>query len=324
MFGLLRPNFQELAPGDRRDFQSAYCNLCASLSAGYGLSSRLLVVFDFASLRWLLEPTGGDYAFPRFNCVRGGTLLRKRALEASPINRFLAAISAFTCGVKTADDLDDQPGVAGRLTQWHFGSAFKRAQDDLLQTGFDVDRLHLLLARQRQLELQNESDFERASAPTGEAYGMVGRHLSSMLDDCIDSDRAAAIGEAVGRCIYLIDAHRDADQDSGVSYNPLLCGCGSDPDGLPARRTELRTYVLEQLQRARLVIAAASPPSADRWQHLEKRMLRLTGMDARSVTLNMICCIPCEAGTAVVDSNECANCCIFCCCVVTCMMTCSK
>ena len=50
MFGLLRPKNAELSRKERTGFQSAYCNLCGSVAAGYGVSADVWSVTSYKEL----------------------------------------------------------------------------------------------------------------------------------------------------------------------------------------------------------------------------------------------------------------------------------
>ena len=50
MFGILKPQSQLLNLTQRRQHQSAYCNLCGFVGAKYGMKSRFLVVHDIATM----------------------------------------------------------------------------------------------------------------------------------------------------------------------------------------------------------------------------------------------------------------------------------
>ena len=126
MFGRLRPLLRQATPAERRGYQRVYCNLCAGLAAQYGARARLFVVYDFASLAWLV--CGDDVReqpFRRMNCLQGGVIGRRHRLR--PLERFLAAISAYTCAVKVRDDLEDGDSWKARWAERIGAKAFRQA-----------------------------------------------------------------------------------------------------------------------------------------------------------------------------------------------------
>jgi hypothetical protein len=179
MFGLLRPLKRLVGEEEWRDYASAYCNLYASLSHRYGLPARLLVVHDVATADWLLAGAAPvRRPFPACNCVKGGTRSVPAALRTDDRQSLLAAVSAYTVGVKVQDDLTDGGSWKARLAHALYKETFARARRDLAQGGFDVAAFEAALAEQRELERRGEADLALASGPSGRAFGLVARHLA--------------------------------------------------------------------------------------------------------------------------------------------------
>lgn len=322
MFGLLRPNSRQLPSSERRNYQASYCNLCASLSRQYGVASRLLLVYDFVSLAWLMGASAWDeLPYAKFNCLKGGTLLRKpRSLR--PVDEFLAAISVLTCGVKVQDDVSDHGGRGAILTNAFFRKTFAEARDNLDKTGFDIDALDSILVEQANLEQAQECRLALASAPTGRAYSLVARHLAALQTHRFDPEVAARIGDELGRAIILTDAYRDFRQDIGKNYNPIFDGDRMEVGELPDwRRREVLSYILERLRQIEEILKEFSPEAATRWEFLERHLLRALGVSRSSVVLNGGCCIPCGDGFVMVDNAEIDSCCTSCC-IVACIGIC--
>ena len=140
MFGVLKPQRKHLSQTESRRHMSAYCSLCGLLSSQYGLKSRMLVVHDIATLWWLLEAPSSihEQKLPIGNCVRGGAgRVRKRGV--SELQKFLAAMSAYTIGVKVKDDLEDGSNWKTQITDWMYAGQFTKARTDLIEVGFDVE-----------------------------------------------------------------------------------------------------------------------------------------------------------------------------------------
>ena len=314
MFGLLRP--RDPSKHERRDFQSAYCNLCGTLSHEYGVTTRFLVLYDFASLAWLFSRDDAKLPFVRLNCMKGGTRLRRQ--EPARVDRFLAAISVFTCGVKIRDDVADDGAVRARLSQAFYRKTFEKAEQDLRSVGFDVDAMHIVLREQQTLEESWERQLDIASAPTGKAYGMVARHLSQ-LSGATAWDEFGQIGEQIGRLVFLADAFRDVKQDAGRTYNPLTRPSPAASGEISSRdRQELMEYVVSCLERVELILADQDTALANRWLPLRRQLLALFGLKTSSVILNAQCCIPCGDCFVVVDSDECSQGFCVCCCFLAC------
>lgn len=323
MFGLLRPRTNQLSRAERTEYQSAYCNLCGSIASRYGVSARLLVLYDFASLAWLLgQDVKDSVPFPRYNCVRGGLRSARGALRDQ--DRFLAAASVYTCGIKVQDDLQDEQSARSRLAERYYRSSFRQARDDLERSGFDISGIDAVLAQQRDIERRYESRFDVASQPTGTAYALVAEHLVRLSSVPISAETAARLGDCLGRCVYLVDAYRDCAADVGVSHNPLCCADGRPAPEVPqARKRDLIRYVLAIAHEIDQSLEQQPAMVELRWATLRDRLLRLLDVETPSVTLNMTCCIPCGDDCVVaVDDNDCAGLCWGCCCLGCCCYNC--
>lgn len=320
MFGLLRPTHDAHSRTLPASYRSVYCDLCAVLAWQYGLKARPLIVHDLAAVGWLLEsPDAPAAVFPRTNCLRGGTR-SVRPAERQPPNRtrLLAALSCYAVAVKLRDDLNDEPSWRVRALHSLYARTFARADRDLVRLGFPLEQLEGALAQQEQIERQNTADLDVASEATGRAYATVARCLAATSPSGASVETAFAIGNALGRCVYVIDAYRDIETDHGVSYNPLCCGDSRSGTRLSARRREARAYVAAQL---RLVGDSVNEPTGSlgsRWPAIEHRLRRLVGLEPKPVTLNAVICIPCDddkccwpvlCGCFCCSAWLCGNCC---------------
>jgi hypothetical protein len=268
MFGLLRPHKRLVGAEDWRDYASAYCNLCASLSHRYGLTSRLLVVHDVATAEWLLSGAAPvRRPFPTCNCVKGGTRSVPAALRTDERQSLLAAISAYTVGVKVQDDLADGGGWKARLAHALYKDTFARARRDLAEGGFEVTAFEAALAQQQELERRGETDLGGASGPSGRAFGLVARHLARRHGGAGPED-AYALGECIGRAVFLVDAYQDFGRDLAAgAYNPLRCAGGGAAAPLePGRAREVLDVVDGLLDEAQAICARMSERVAVRWR----------------------------------------------------------
>jgi hypothetical protein len=268
MFGLLRPHKSLVEAEDWRDYASAYCNLCASLSHHYGLPSRLLVVHDVATADWLLAGAAEvRRPFPTCNCLRGGTRCILPALRQDERQSLLAAVSAYTVGVKVQDDLADGGGWKARLAQALYRDTFARARCDLARTGFDVAAFEGALAEQREQERRGEADLAAAAGPSGRAFGLVARHLAQRHGG-VGPDDAYALGERIGRAVFLVDAYQDYGRDLAAgAYNPLCCAGPCPAPPLEAGRArEVVGVVADLLEEAQAICARMAGRVAARWR----------------------------------------------------------
>lgn len=324
MFGVLKPQRKLLSQTESRRHMSAYCSLCGLLSNQYGFKSRMLVVHDIATLWWLLEASSSEnkQKLPIGNCVRGGTgKLRKRGV--SELQKFLAAISAYTIGIKIQDDIQDGNSWKTRLANRWYSDQFEKARTDLIALGFNVEYLEQILNAQFDLESKGEKNYEIASEPTSQAYGLVAREIAKRCDSHFTEEQAQQIGKSLGCAVYLADAIRDFSADQGISFNPLCIEAGPKIQMLPAElKDRVLTYVGSHLSEAGNFVAQASEELKRSWHAVERSLLLAAGVtDKKSITLYSSCCIPCGDGAVVVEGEECGQaitgcaCCAICCCL---------
>ncbi|MCA9055054.1 MAG: hypothetical protein KDA75_14530, partial [Planctomycetaceae bacterium] len=301
MFGRLRPDRCSLPVEERQRYSAEYCNLCGAISSTYGYSARIFVVFDFASLAWvLLDRPSEELDHPRLNCIRGAG---RRRCDSSVSDRFLAAASIYACGVKTQDDMEDNPTLRSRIRARLILKRVAEAEADLVATGFAVNELHDCLMAQRAIEAAGETDLHRASGPTGDAYRLIATHLVRIASSDCRPEIAAAIGDAAGRYVFLADAVQDYEQDLGHNYNPLVQD--SAERKLPAsRHRELAAYVASLSGALEIALARADPTMLFRWNGLLRQLEELMRLTPRSVTLNVVCCVPCGDGAVAVDTKK--------------------
>jgi hypothetical protein len=267
MFGLLRPQRRLVSLEDRRDYASAYCNLCATLSWRYGLTARVLVVHDVAAADWLLAGAASvQRTFPICNCLKGG--VRSVAAPVRPPERqqFLAAVSAYAIGVKLADDVADGGGIKARMGYAFYKGTFARARADLAAADFDLAAFEETLEAQRAVERRRETDLDRATAPSGAAFALVAGRLAQDTGG-VEPAAARRLGDCIGRAVLLADACHDFPHDvASDCYNPLRITDSPKETLDPARRRQAADAVRSLLEEACAVCASMGPRVAARWR----------------------------------------------------------
>ena len=327
MFGILKPQSQLLNLTQRRQHQSAYCNLCGFVGAKYGMKSRFLVVHDIATMWWLLrDARQNEFELRQANCIRGGTRsLKRRGLDK--VQQFLAAVSVYVAGVKVQDDLADGDGRFARVAHRLYRGAFQKARGDLIAMSFPVVELEDLIRRHESIEDRGEIDLECVSSPTAEAYGLVAAALARNGCSTWDIEDAAEVGRSLGMAIYLVDAIRDYSQDRGVAFNPLCLIDGSETRALsPQLRERTLRVISDGLSKGRDVITRGGESLLQCWQAIEHRLFQSAGVRPESVTLYATCCVPCGDGAILFDGDDINACCCCslgaCCCSVYFMPNC--
>lgn len=322
MFGILKPAHAKLARSERQSYASFYCNLCGTLGTEYGISSRMLVVHDFATLAWLLAPeTVLTLPFPRVNCVPGRqNPARKQPLP--PYVRYLAAISAFTMGVKLQDNERDDRSWLAAAANSVYRRTFSKSRVQLDELGISVAALDSMLAQHQVIEASAEANLEIAAMPTGAAYAATAREISRLGETSISSEQADAVGASLGAAIYAIDAMTDFTRDQGRSYNPLCNHTGAGSRSLPASvRDEAIAFIENRLVSASDVFRRLDITYQHRWNAVADQLVAHLRPFSPEITLYAHCCIPCEGAFVILDGDECAKAFGCCCCCACCIMS---
>lgn len=318
MFGILRPHRQQLERGEYVRYVTAYCSLCGLLRCQYGMASRMLVVHDIATLWWLLSSPsrGGNGLLKTNNCIRGGAgQLRRQGL--SDLHRLLAALSVHMVAIKVADDLVDTGSWRSCLTGFVYHRVFQRARQDLVDIGFDMERLDTILSNQRELEQEGEKDFRVAAEPTAQAYGLVAREIAVRCATEFTPEQAEKTGRALGRAVYLVDAIRDFYRDRGTSFNSLCHVAEGEGPVIPeSLRSDVLEFVGAHLSCGRQVAMDVAKYLGNSWRAIERAIFAGAGIhDEKNVTLYCGFCVPCGETKAYIDVSECIGCvCVLCCC----------
>jgi hypothetical protein len=221
-----------------------------------------------AAADWLLAGARAvERHFPIANCLKGGTYSVAPELRHDPRQAFLAAVSAYTIGVKVADDLTDQGSWKARLAHVLYRDTFARARRDLAACGFELGAFEEHLSLQRDLEARNENDLNAAAAPSGNAFALVARHLADRHGAGVAGDDAAQLGACIGRSVFLIDAQQDLDRDVACcSYNPLRVTRDRKAPADAARRREAAVLIRGLLAEAAAVCGRLGEQVARRWR----------------------------------------------------------
>ncbi len=213
MFGYLTLNGRDLSPENRKRYEGFYCGLCRTLNERYGAQGRVTLSNDMTFLLMLLtslyEPE--EKRRERF-CVLHP--VRRRATVESEWNAYAADMNVLLAYYKCLDDWRDDRSAAARL------------QARLLKRGYDAIEarypakcaaVRRALDDIRAVEERNEMDVDAAANLTGLIMG----EIYACRDDCWQAP-LRAMGEAMGRFVYVMDAYDDLPADIRKNaYNPL-------------------------------------------------------------------------------------------------------
>lgn len=227
MFGYVRSHAPQLRLCEWECYRAYYCGLCKTMGKCTGQCSRLSLSYDFVFLAAVRCSLAGEKPeTKKFRCLLH-PFRRRLMVKRSPQLSYCADASALLLAAKIDDDLRDERGfrrLRAFFRRLFFHGAIRRAKKrhpDLYKTiNANLARLH---------ELEADEALASADAPA-EIFGEL---LAGIFGAGLEGDKArigAAIGNAVGRWIYLADAADDLKEDAKKKrYNPLLRLFGSAP-----------------------------------------------------------------------------------------------
>ncbi|MBE6555674.1 MAG: hypothetical protein E7663_05545 [Ruminococcaceae bacterium] len=226
MFGYVRIQRSELRVREYEYYRATYCGLCRSMGKCTGQCSRLSLSYDFAFLatvRMVLTDTAPSFRARR--CI-AHPLRRRRMMESNAQLSYAARASALLAYEKCRDDVADRRGISrllARIRCLFFASAYRRARK----------RLPALALRVREC-LSELSCLERERVcSVSRPAELFGKLLAALLAEGLEGTSAAiarAVGDAVGRFIYTVDAADDLERDrKSGNYNPFLLLYGGQP-----------------------------------------------------------------------------------------------
>ncbi|MCR5663329.1 MAG: DUF5685 family protein [Oscillospiraceae bacterium] len=220
MFGSLTAGLPLLTEEQLRRYKACYCGLCRSLRERFGLPGALALNYDTTFLALLLtslyepdERSGEDAcaAHP----------FRPRSWWRSEYSDYAADMTAALAYLKCRDDWKDEGDPAALTEGALLRKGFKRAQVSYPR---QCGAMETALAELGEVERRGLAEPDAAAACFGRLLGEV---------FCPREDRWAPtlrrFGEALGRCVYILDACLDLDRDALLNrYNPLRRFYGQD------------------------------------------------------------------------------------------------
>jgi len=352
MFGALKPVLGHVPKECKQLYTSTYCNLCAALSAsGAGAWNRFFLVNDVVTIDWLLAEanTCEDHAFACYNCVKGGVLGRKN--KVSERQAFLAAVSSYVCGVKIKDNAIDDPKLKNKSLAMVYRPIMKKAESTLQRLGL-LDKLKTYQVMDRENEINHVSRLDQACEPTERCYQLLTMENAKQISS-LPSSIVALLGQYLGRCVYLLDAIEDMDEDKKKNqYNVLNQLSTSQP--LTNTKELVIGQCLDFIKPLRIELTeklALLPDSSTvqtirkKWESvfisIERQLFKLVkplnctallsnlasfstltqGCPQCSSWSSIMACCPCCPCCVICECCPCIGCCSSCC--VTCCPCCS-
>jgi hypothetical protein len=241
MFGTLKPQNCSLDEPGKEGYARFYCGLCKTLGDSYDTPTRGLLSHDAVFLALLADgliDEAGEESSCR--CPLLPVVHRPTIAPSSAGLRYAAGVQMLLADQLLADRAMD----GRRLYQTArslLGGRVRKARGLLAGLGVDLASLEGFERRQAGCEIKGETPAEQAAEPTAAALGLVFAGLVELpgagfkLRSGASRRSLAALGRAVGRVIYLVDALEDLRKDLlDRAFNPCLrespAGPAIDPE----------------------------------------------------------------------------------------------
>ncbi len=221
MFGYIVVNVDDLDEAERTRYRAVYCGLCRMLKERGGHRSRVCLTYDLTFLvmlyNSLYEPVEDRGTF-RCPLHPGG----KREYAISPYTGYATDLSIALAYHKCLDDWRDDHAVRARAYASLMEKAYRGAWGRIPWQCAAIERA-----------FDEMNHLEHAADTSPDAVGnRFGRLLGDLMahGHGVWEDALFAMGNALGRFIYLMDAAVDFEDDKkSGSYNPLVA-MGSTPE----------------------------------------------------------------------------------------------
>lgn len=213
MFGYIVANRGELSEEQQNRYRGCYCGVCRSLKARHGGLARVSLTYDMTflvmTLTALYEPeeqSGEERCFMHPS--------KPHQWWTDEFSDYAADMTMALAYLKCRDDWDDDCDPLKLLQSQFIKSAYLGVCEKYpRQCGVMNDRMEKL----RRIELSGQADPDGASALFGELMG----EIFAVRDDRW-AGTLRAMGAALGRFIYIMDAVVDLEKDvKSGSYNPM-------------------------------------------------------------------------------------------------------
>ena len=220
MVGYLTASLKHLSEEQALRYKSFYCGVCLSLKRRHGQLSRLTLNYDLSFLVILLNSLYEPEEDREESCCLVHPFKKQPKLHTE-MSDYAADMNLMLAYLKCLDNWQDDRSLLSLAE----ASALKRSYLELTER---YPRQHKAmessLAALHELEEKGIEDADAAAATFG---GLMGEILVARDDRW--SGTLRAMGNALGRFIYIMDAVMDLDSDMRHgSYNPLRCYHGLD------------------------------------------------------------------------------------------------
>lgn len=210
MYGYVRVDKPECKIREFEYYRAVYCGLCHALGRCGGTAARLTLTYDFTFMTLVRMALEGDKPkFVKKRCI-AHPLRHHAELAPSGASELCARASILLSYRKLSDDVQDEKGARramARLARGLFRGSHKRAKRGAAALEKSIAEGLAALAA-----------LEREAPPSVDAPAVLfGGVMADILAHGLEGDRekiARAVGMAVGKWVYILDAIDDLTRTS--------------------------------------------------------------------------------------------------------------
>ena len=223
MFGYLTAQTELLTPEQLARYKACYCGLCRSLKDRHGQLGRMTLNYDMCFLVLLLdsldEPELRQGEEP---CIAHPRTAR--AWQRTENSDYAADLTVALAYNKCLDNWHDDASPLALAESAALKRSYRKVQALWPRQCEAIERSLQALG---ELEKSGEADPDAAAA----CFGALMAELFVRREDRWEK-HLRALGDALGRFIYILDACMDLDRDALLGrYNPLRRRYGMDNAG---------------------------------------------------------------------------------------------
>lgn len=213
MFGYIIINKGDMKFKEFDIYHSYYCGLCQTLKKKYGRLGQISLSYDITFLVMLLSSLY-EPETEIFEVKCAAHPFEKHPVRSNEFSYYGADMNLLFTYYKCKDDWEDDK----KLTRLVYKSSLKRAYRNICSHyGEKTKKISNLMRELAQEEKRQNQDIDHMAGIFGEIMGEL---MTPKNDEWRDGLRA--MGNNLGKFIYLLDAYEDIEEDLKKGrYNPL-------------------------------------------------------------------------------------------------------
>lgn len=211
MFGYTAPKKLDLTLKDNYLYKAHYCGVCGALR-NHHLFFRLATSYEATLLSLLLAAQNPNPPQQtRLFCPFSGEFGRGVVIDAEECVSFAAEATLLMGYYKLNDQKRDQPKTAIFIKPLE--KTLQASKDRLYSFGLDIYEFDRLEKLQIKLEQKDKLNLDDILMPTSRALGLVLSFTAELTKTYRNKENLYALGEALGKLIYIFDSIDDWEND---------------------------------------------------------------------------------------------------------------